>query len=758
MQNKNSANRSSGLQPGNFASRRRTAPPRTTYSNKRAHEQLRPINKVLDRLAGVQLGGAEGEWRACCPAHNDNDPSLSVSEAEDGKVLLHCFSGCELHEIIARLGLEERDIFPRSQAGRPQEPRRPEPVKRSIPTEAFTATPLQDLLSLHGPLRNAANAEHDWASIAQRCMDAMGLKRRGKLALKLGVLPGDLDHLQVGWLERPGKTGIYTFPEFNAAGEIIGISTRTIGGKKKMLAGSERGLTIPEVCDLIRGPILIVEGATDTAALLSMGLAGIGRPSAKGGVAHLAALLAKTPPDVGILVVGEMDAKPDGSWPGRDGAQRVAEQLATRLGRTVQWGLVPEGMKDTRSWLQSRQDSDRRRLGQQFVAALRELSHDATPTSTLQFVDSQSFFTAKYCIDWHIKNVLVQGQPAILGGAKKVLKTNMLVDMAISVASGTPFLGHFPVSNRSAVGLISGESGEATIQETAKRISLAKGIFEPEKLPIQWCFRLPRLGVAEELEELAKLIADHGLKLVLIDPLYLCLLAGNPNLQASNLFDVGPLLSDITAAVLGAGATPVFAHHNRKVLANAHEPPELEDLAFAGTQEFARQWLLVGRREKYEPGSGLHRLWLNVGGSTGQSGCWAVDIDEGRLADDFSGRHWQVAIRTAANERQEREKQKERRQAEKKESQVEADVRTVTANLERRPDGESKSLLADMSGLSKPRVAFALEQMIKNGTVENTTISKGGGRAGDRGYPGFRLVPDLQPVADHVDEDEYEED
>lgn len=40
-----------------------------------------------------------------CPAHEDKNPSLSITETKDGKLLLHCFSGCTFEEIIAAAGL-----------------------------------------------------------------------------------------------------------------------------------------------------------------------------------------------------------------------------------------------------------------------------------------------------------------------------------------------------------------------------------------------------------------------------------------------------------------------------------------------------------------------------------------------------------------------------------------------------------------------------------------------------------------------------
>jgi len=37
-----------------------------------------------------------------CPAHEDKNPSLSITETKDGKLLLHCFCGCSFEESISR--------------------------------------------------------------------------------------------------------------------------------------------------------------------------------------------------------------------------------------------------------------------------------------------------------------------------------------------------------------------------------------------------------------------------------------------------------------------------------------------------------------------------------------------------------------------------------------------------------------------------------------------------------------------------------
>jgi phage/plasmid-associated DNA primase/5S rRNA maturation endonuclease (ribonuclease M5) len=50
------------------------------------------------------------QWQACCPAHDDHTPSLSITPAADN-VLLYCHAQCPLDAILAALGLSRRDLF-----------------------------------------------------------------------------------------------------------------------------------------------------------------------------------------------------------------------------------------------------------------------------------------------------------------------------------------------------------------------------------------------------------------------------------------------------------------------------------------------------------------------------------------------------------------------------------------------------------------------------------------------------------------------
>lgn len=66
--------------------------------------------QLLDRLERVKQT-APSRWIACCPAHEDRSPSLSVRELDDGRVLLHDFGGCSTQHVLGALGLSLSDLF-----------------------------------------------------------------------------------------------------------------------------------------------------------------------------------------------------------------------------------------------------------------------------------------------------------------------------------------------------------------------------------------------------------------------------------------------------------------------------------------------------------------------------------------------------------------------------------------------------------------------------------------------------------------------
>ena len=108
---------------------------------------MRPIERLLARLPDAKRNGKG--WKARCPAHDDLNPSLSIHEGADGRVLMYCHAGCDTSAIVAALGLTLADL-------RPVNSTQLSPVVGLAPMNKFS-TPEDALMVLqrqYGPLAN----------------------------------------------------------------------------------------------------------------------------------------------------------------------------------------------------------------------------------------------------------------------------------------------------------------------------------------------------------------------------------------------------------------------------------------------------------------------------------------------------------------------------------------------------------------------------------------------------------------------------
>lgn len=68
-------------------------------------------SELIVLLEGAKSTG-DDRWIARCPAHKDRLPSMTVRGLPDGRVLMHCFAGCDTEAILTALGLKFGDLFP----------------------------------------------------------------------------------------------------------------------------------------------------------------------------------------------------------------------------------------------------------------------------------------------------------------------------------------------------------------------------------------------------------------------------------------------------------------------------------------------------------------------------------------------------------------------------------------------------------------------------------------------------------------------
>lgn len=123
------------------------------------------VETFISALSGVKKTGKRS-WIAKCCAHNDKSPSLAISETDDGRVLVHCFAGCSVEEILGAVGMDFDALYP-------PRPERHEP-KHGI-AKPFLASSVLEVLAFEALIvvtaaRQVANGETLDANDYQRLL------------------------------------------------------------------------------------------------------------------------------------------------------------------------------------------------------------------------------------------------------------------------------------------------------------------------------------------------------------------------------------------------------------------------------------------------------------------------------------------------------------------------------------------------------------------------------------------------------------
>ncbi len=222
---------------------------------------------------------------------------------------------------------------------------------------------------------------------------------------------------------------------------------------------------------------------------------------------------------------------------------------------------------------------------------------------------------------WLVDNILSDAGFFVIGGPLKTMKTSILLDLAVSLASGTPFMNEFKVTEPVKVALITVETNKNEMVTKLKRVAAARGVTSLSNL--RWEAHAPRLTSKDYLAEVRAYLKEHKPRVMIVDPLYVSL----EGAEHANIMSMGPILNEFSQACQEAGCIPGAVHHfNRK--GDAHDIPTLQDLSQAGCGEFARQWLLLRRREAYKHDN-RHQLWFVSGGSDGHAANHHLTITEG---------------------------------------------------------------------------------------------------------------------------------
>lgn len=340
-------------------------------------------------------------------------------------------------------------------------------------------------------------------------------------------------------------------------------------------------------------------------------------------------------------------------------------------------------------------------------------------------------------VSYIIDDILVDQQPMIIGGKSKVLKSSIALELAIGIATGSKFLGHYECNKPQPVLFMSAESGLATLYAKAKAIcptfddettiTLSDSVCRLDQPP-------HHLAIERDLKALEA-------KVLVIDPTYLSL----PGDDMNNVFAQGEKLRDFAMFCQQLGVTLILVHHAKKTIRH-YDPLELDDFAGAGFGEFARQWLLLNHREPMNPESlGQFRLWFTYGGSAGHFGGWALDITEGqRDSENDDWRKWEVELISMKDARKEQASKQIEAARDKKTAKHQAQIGTVEQEILARFQTleRNRGTLRDINAgcsVDQRNKAFgaAMARLVNRGDIEDCTIVKGNNK---KEYDGYRRV------------------
>ena len=274
----------------------------------------------------IALGGtwSGGRGMACCPAHDDRSPSLSLADGAEGRLLLRCHAGCSFADV--QDALRRRGLIARSGTFRPIA--RALDQERRAAERAFREKRIRLARRLWNTARPVAGtpAEHY-------------LRARGITC----PLPRTLRYVRDCWHQSAKRSpALIAYVRNIGDDESFAVHRTYVRGDgsgkadllpKKAMLGPVSGGAVH--LSNIRGPLVVTEGIETGLSLLSGILA---KPTTVWAALSAGGMVGLTLPQT----PGKLIIAPDGDPTGR----KAADALATRaqgLGWHVSMLPAPDG-------------------------------------------------------------------------------------------------------------------------------------------------------------------------------------------------------------------------------------------------------------------------------------------------------------------------------------------------------------------------------------------------------------------------------
>ena len=202
-------------------------------------------------------------------------------------------------------------------------------------------------------------------------------------------------------------------------------------------------------------------------------------------------------------------------------------------------------------------DAEGRRQSSMYVP---KADPKAEPHKTLDFrtpAEQRAINLANGKRHWLIEGMWMENTGMVVGAQAKLGKSFAMLDLAVSIASGTPWMNTFKVCRTGAVTFFHGEDDEYEVMRRLDAIAESKGV-DPDTLEVFLCRQVPNLSNQASLKEMAAHLADNPCVAALLDPLYL---AAGDKADGANLYAMGGVLRAYGDVCRATNTAPGIIHH-----------------------------------------------------------------------------------------------------------------------------------------------------------------------------------------------------